>query len=177
MLPRRQSATHEDCFIERYGRLLKFAKHLSGSVAVGEDLVQDAFVNFTVMRPDLESIGNLDHYLFSTIRHLLLARVRRAPGRERSLVEFDSVVAGLTAVDEAARRAAFVALSAICHYTCFRKRTSRAGVVLILRFFHAYAPTEIARLLATSSRSVDDWIRLARREARFYRDDPGGWRS
>jgi len=38
-------------------------------------------------------------------------------------------------------------LRRVYQYACARKETSKAGSVLILRFFHGYYPSEIAKLL------------------------------
>jgi len=64
-------------------------------------------------------------------------------------------------------------LRQICTYACSRKETSRAGSVLILRFFHDYYPSEIAKVLCSSRHSVDEWQRLARRELKLYLTEPG----
>jgi len=67
-------------------------------------------------------------------------------------------------------------LHQICAYACFRKESSKAGSVLILRFFHNYFPTEIASVLNSSRNCVDQWQRLARREAKLFMNRPGGLR-
>src|SRR5262249_27046734 len=60
----------------------------------------------------------------------------------------------------------------ICTYACSRKETSRAGSVLILRFFHDYYPTEIAQVLRSSRHCVDQWQRLARSELKLFLTKP-----
>jgi hypothetical protein len=55
----------------------------------------------------------------------------------------------------------------ICDYACERKQTSRSASVLILRFFLAYFPSEIARILKTTRIPVDKYLHSARREARL----------
>src|SRR5678815_1435707 len=64
-------------------------------------------------------------------------------------------------------------LQQICAYACFRKESSRAGSVLILRFFLDYFPTEIASVLGSSRHCVDQWQRLASREVKLFMNDPG----
>ncbi len=44
--------------------------------------------------------------------------------------------------------------------------------MLLLRFFHGYYPVEIAQVLRSPRRAVDDWLRIARREARLYLENP-----
>lgn len=51
---------------------------LAGAEAdIADDLVQDAYVQFTVSSPDLDEIGNLDGYLYGIMRNLRLSQIRR----------------------------------------------------------------------------------------------------
>jgi hypothetical protein len=90
-----------------------------------------------------------------------------------SVADYDSCRLGWTAIEPPRRMQAFEELHQICAYACARKESSRAGSVLILRFFHDYFPTEIASILNSSRHCVDQWQRLARREAKLFIDDPG----
>jgi len=47
-----------------------------------------------------------------------------------------------------------------------------AASVLILRFFHGYYPSEIAKILRSSSRAVSLRLRIARREAKTSLSNP-----
>ena len=60
----------------------------------------------------------------------------------------------------------------VCEYVAERKETSKAGSVLILRFFHNYFPAEIASSLRTSRQAVEIWLLNARRESRLFLEDP-----
>jgi DNA-directed RNA polymerase specialized sigma24 family protein len=54
---------HEDVFLARYGRLRAWALRLTeGDAGRAEDLVHDAFVQFTFTRPDLGRVRNLDGF-------------------------------------------------------------------------------------------------------------------
>jgi DNA-directed RNA polymerase specialized sigma24 family protein len=77
---------------------------------------------------------------------------------------------------DAYRMQATEELHQICAYACFRKESSKAGSVLILRFFHNYFPTEIAGVMNSSRNCVDQWQRLARREAKLFMNQPRGLR-
>jgi DNA-directed RNA polymerase specialized sigma24 family protein len=71
-------ASHEDLFLERYERLLAFARQLRDVDAQrAEDIVHDAFVQFIVCRPPLDRIENLDGYLQRMARNLQLSEIRR----------------------------------------------------------------------------------------------------
>lgn len=168
-----RSASHEDVFVERYARLLVWAKQVTGGDRLAaEDLVHDAFVNFTLSQPDLSAIQNLDGYLFTTLRHLHLSNIRRGKrgaDLECPWFEFDSAGDALQAFDASRVRDG---LAAICEYACVRRHSSKAGSVLILRFFHGYQIAEVARILRVSTNAVDALLTTARREARSWIEDP-----
>jgi RNA polymerase sigma factor (sigma-70 family) len=168
--------SHEDIFIERYDRLMGWTLRLTQNQEKAEDLLHDAFIHFTLARPDLGSIQNLEGYLYAIVRNLHLSQIRRDARHsmtQLSLIDFDSAEMGLRSIDPRAESHTRDELRAICHYACIRKVTSKAGSVLILRFFHGYFPSEIARLLRSPRRAVDDWMRIARREVKLYRENPG----
>ena len=51
--------SHEDLFIERYDRLMSQCLHLTeGDQHQAQDLLHDAFIQFTLVRPNLEAIEN-----------------------------------------------------------------------------------------------------------------------
>jgi DNA-directed RNA polymerase specialized sigma24 family protein len=167
---------HEDLFLERYERLLVWALRLSGQDrGLARDLVHDAFIQFTFTRPDLRAIDNLDGYLYGVLRHLHLSYLRRATRhvfQPLSVIEYDSAAVSLRALDAAAQAQIHDALRQVCSYACARKRSSKAGGVLILRFFHGYYPSEIARIILASRQVVDERLRVARAEAKLYLENP-----
>jgi DNA-directed RNA polymerase specialized sigma24 family protein len=167
---------HEDLFLERYERLLVCALRLSGQDrGLARDLVHDAFIQFTFTRPDLGAIDNLDGYLYGVLRHLHLSYLRRATRhvfQPLSVIEYDSAAVGLRALDAAAQAQIHDALRHVCSYACARKQSSKAGGVLILRFFHGYYPSEIARIILASRQVVDERLRVARAEAKLYLENP-----
>ncbi len=166
-----------DCFVERYERLLGWALHLTDhDRAQAEDLLHDAFIQFTLAAPDLDEIRNLDNYLFGVLRVLRVSQLRRN-ARQRlqqlSIIEYDSAELGLRMLEPNAgpeeRFKIQDELRAVCRYACARKESSKAGSVLILRFFHGYYPSEIAAVLRVSRKVVDMRLQSARREARDRR--------
>jgi RNA polymerase sigma factor (sigma-70 family) len=168
--------SHEDVFVQRYERLLGQALHITDhSRSRAEDLVHDAFIQFTLSHPDLAAINDLDSYLFIVLRNMHLSQVRRASQvrfTPLSIVEYDSAAIGLRAIDAQSHMQIAEELHRICNYACIRKETSKAGSVLILRFFHGYYTTEIAQVMCAQRGAVDQWLRLARREVKAYLDDP-----
>jgi RNA polymerase sigma factor (sigma-70 family) len=174
--PWRISPSHEDLFAERYSRLLSWSLHLtSQDRELAEDLLHDAFIHFTFARPDINSIQNLDGYLYGMLRNLHLAQLRREAQRHLqrlSIVEYESAETGLRMIDPRDQIQVREELRQVCHYACERKEKAWTGSVLILRFFHNYYPSEIAQILRCSRASVDVRLGLARREAKTNLESP-----
>ncbi|HLA09665.1 MAG TPA: RNA polymerase sigma factor [Pyrinomonadaceae bacterium] len=171
-----QETTREQEFTKRYDRLLGWALRLTNHQrASAEDLVQDAFIQFTRGRTSLDAIENLDGYLYRMLRNMHLSRVNRCAQQVQNKTvsiaerELDLNSQGLELQQ---RLQAHEELCRICQYACIRKESSRAGSVLILRFFHEYSPIEIAEVLCCSRHCVDQWQRFARREVKLYLEDP-----
>ncbi|HYK20000.1 MAG TPA: sigma-70 family RNA polymerase sigma factor, partial [Pyrinomonadaceae bacterium] len=167
----------EQLFTERYQGLLAWALRLTHDREAAEDLVQDAFIQFVLGRSRLEEIENIDGYLRRMLRYMHCSRISRSTQHLHetalSLADYDSFRIGWTAVEPSRRVQASEELYQICSYACSRKESSKAGSVLILRFFHNYFPTEIASVLNSSRTSVDQWQRVARREAKLFMNRPG----
>jgi len=171
-----ENQTHEELFLERYDHLMKWALHMAGGDRqVAEDLLQEAFVQFTVSRPPLSGIKNAEAYIYGILRHLHLAYVRNAANQQWhqfSLLECDSAEIGLRKGNVLNDLQVRDELREICEFACFRKETSKAASVLILRFFHGYYPREIADVLNNSIQTVKVWLHTARAEAKTHLKDP-----
>jgi DNA-directed RNA polymerase specialized sigma24 family protein len=161
-------------FTERYDVLFAWALHLTKNKREeAEDLVHDAFVQFVMGRTRLEEIENIDGYLRRMLHYMSFSRTNRS---EQHLHESTLSIAdgefhrlGCTTIQPPRHMQALEELHQICAYACWRKESSRAGSVLILRFFHDYLPSEIAAVLNTTRHCADQWQRLARQEARNRR--------
>ncbi len=168
--------SHEDIFIQRYEWLLSWALKLTDQDREqAEDLLHDAYIQFTFTRPEIQAIQNVEAYLYGMLRFMRLSQIRRAnrsPVRPPSIVEYDSAELGLRAFDPQAQIQVQDELRRVCHYACQRKETSKAGSVLILRFFHGYYPNEIAQILKCTRPAISKWERIARLEARVFLDNP-----
>ena len=167
----------EQLFTERYESLLEWAMRLTNQQRdAAEDLVQDAYVQFVLGRTQLEEIENIDGYLRRMLRYMHVSRLSHSAQHLQeaalSVADYDSCRLGWTAIEPPRRMQAFEELHQICTYACSRKESSRAGSVLILRFFHEYFPTEIAAVLNSSRHNVDQWQGLARREVKLFMNDP-----
>ena len=173
--PWRVSPSHDEVFLERYGRLLGLSLKLTGhDRQLAEDLLHDAFVQFTLVRPDLESIRNIDGYLYGMLRNMHLSHLRasKSEGGGLRLVDYETIDLSLGTVTPMNHLTARDELRAVCRFACLRKDSSKSASVLILRFFHGYYPAEIALVIASPRKAVDDWIRIARREAKVWINDP-----
>src|SRR5262245_12056504 len=171
------SETREEIFTNRYTQLLAWALRLTHQHhAAAEDLVQDAFIQFTRARTSLNEIENVDGYLRRMLRNMNLSRLSRIAEQvqektisiaAQELLQLDSNNIGLQQHLQMQEQ-----LERICQYACTRKETSRAGSVLILRFFFEYTPIEIAQVLCCTRHCVDQWQRFARREVKLYLEEP-----
>ncbi|HEX9422019.1 MAG TPA: RNA polymerase sigma factor [Pyrinomonadaceae bacterium] len=168
--------SHDDLFMARYQRLAGWALRLTeGDHHAAEDLVHDAFIQFTLKQPNLAVIENLDDYLYVMLRNLHISQARRAsqtPTIQLAISDYDTAEIGLRLIDAQRQLQARDDLRSICGYVNQRKETSKAASVLILRFFHTYFPAEIASILRTSRQAVEIWLLNARRESRLYLEDP-----
>ncbi|MFN2532198.1 MAG: RNA polymerase sigma factor [Pyrinomonadaceae bacterium] len=177
----KKKSTHEKLFLDRYPELMSWAFQIAGyDRNRAEDLVHDAYIQWTLVRPDLQSIRNLDGYLYGMLRNMHCAELRRAfkaPGTSLTVVEYDSALLSLQqATDDLQIAHMQDRLRCVCDYACARKETSKAGSMLLLRFFHGYYPSEAARIAGIRRITVDSWLRFARNEAKVYLDDPAALR-
>jgi DNA-directed RNA polymerase specialized sigma24 family protein len=147
---------------------------LSGGVEEqAEDLVHDAFVHFSLQKPNLNTIESLDAYLYRVLRNLRISQARRAAAAQNSTVrlsDFDSAQVGLHAASGGDRARAEAELRAICDYACARRVESKTASTLILRFFHGYYPSEIMKVVRAPGQAVDKMLWIARREIRGHID-------
>lgn len=170
----------EELFVRRYDWLLGLALQLTGGDAArAEDLLHNAFIQFTLPRRDLPPVQNLDGYLYAMLRNVHVSQERQAATTQRltvSIADYDSAEITLRARDAQIQLRARDDLRAICRYACLRKETSKVGSILILRYFHDYFPSEVALIACCSRSDVDRFLWQARREAKSYLENPASLR-
>jgi RNA polymerase sigma factor (sigma-70 family) len=176
-LPGLSQQSREEAFTKRYPQLLAWALRLTNQHrALAEDLVQDAFIQFTRARTSLDDIENLNGYLRRMLRNMNLSRLSRTAEqmqeRTVSIAEQELLQLASDSTELQRHLQTREELHRICEYACKRKESSRAGSVLILRFFLEYSPIEIAQVLCCSRHCVDQWQRFARREIKLYLEHP-----
>lgn len=170
----------EEIFFEHYSRLLEWALQLTHRDRPdAEDLVQELYVRFARLDIIPEHIENAESYLFSVLRNLHYARMRRARKSaidDLSIVDYDSAQYGLRAVDRSGLLFVRSDLHRICDYLCSRKDTSRSASIFILRYFLGYFPNEVMKVAQSTRVAVDKAIQAVRREARLDLKRPGAIR-
>jgi len=161
------SGSAADFVCERYAEVFAWCLQITGDdVHEAEDLIHDAFILLSHSSVSLEDLRNIKGYIYTILRNLHRSRYER--GRRHvplPILDYDSARIGLSVVDSSHLVIVADQLRRICQFACERKETSRAGSVLILRFFHGYYPSEIAAILVSSRRSVEEYLRAIRQEA------------
>ena len=172
--------SQEAAFIKHYDWLLRWALQFTNHDRErAQDLIQQVFAQFAVAHTDLSAVEDISAYLYTTLRNTHLSEVRlasRSHCETRSIVEYSVADAALGASDPYALFQTQDQLRRVCEYACLRKQSSRAGSVLILRFFHGYHISEIAAVLGGTCQSVRQSLKVARNEARLYLENPGALR-
>ena len=169
--------TFEDVFFKHHTRLNEWAMQLTGGYRFdAEDLVQELYIRFAGVGPIGEHIENAEDYLFSALRNLHYARIRRARTSaidDLSIADYDSAERSLRASDRNGNLFIREELHRVCAYLCERKNTSRAASIFILRYFLGYFPYEVMKVVRSTRVAVDKAIQAARREARLDIERPG----
>jgi DNA-directed RNA polymerase specialized sigma24 family protein len=172
----REEKVKERVFLEHYSWLAVCALAIThGHRESAEDLLHDAFVQFTGKDTDLTSIGDLRSYLQGILRNLHLLQLRRAtrhPVQQLSLMDHDSAPVSLRTWASTEQLQSADLLTLACAFACHRKEASLAASVLILRYFHGFYPGEICLLLSAKKKLIYRWIERGRAEAKAYMDAP-----
>jgi DNA-directed RNA polymerase specialized sigma24 family protein len=175
------SSAHIDVFAERYDALIKAARSLTNNnQGQAMELVHDALIKFVHHSPDLNKINNLDGYLRTLISNLFKSQKRSMNVQsecELSIENYHSVESGLPEVAGRYCNPHLLlqiqdVLRVICEYACFRKEKLKVGSALILRFFHGYHTSEIAKIMRVTSSAVSHLLKIARFEVFLYLNNP-----
>ncbi len=166
---------HEEVFGAHYTRLVEYARSLCSNVTAAEELVHEAYVLFVTARPNLELIDRPDAYLAVIVKNVYLSEIRRAARFAHEpieILEYDTAELGLRHTHPLTNIETRETLVRLCRYALLRRTSSKAGSVLVLRYFLGYYPAEIALLARSATRAVDDLLVEARREARQHLEHP-----
>lgn len=152
----------------RYSELSRWGMVLTrGDAGKTEDIVQELCLYFTLTKPDLTTVVNLDGYLYTSLRHIYLSGLARS-SREAlhfvSIAEFDNFESALAADPSGDTLEKQNDLRCICNYTVWRKQSSKTASYFILHFFHGYARREIAELACLPLSAIYNKLKVARSE-------------
>jgi DNA-directed RNA polymerase specialized sigma24 family protein len=172
------SAMRTEQVLERYyGQLVKWGTLLTrGDEGKAQDLVHDFCLHFTVTKPDLSGITNLDGYLYKSLRHIYLSGLAQSSREALQFVnaaEFDSIQLALTPRQSSDPLQRQNDLRRICCYSVWRKAQTKGASYFILRYFHGYHHQEIADLACTNLAAIYSKFRRFRVEVRSYLVEPG----
>jgi DNA-directed RNA polymerase specialized sigma24 family protein len=160
-----------------YSQLLKWGAILTrGDAGVAQDIVHEFCLYFTLTKPDVSEIGNLDNYLYTCLRHVYLSTMNRSTRDALSLVsisEFDSIKLALSANRAGDLLQKQNDLRRICCFSVWRKAHTKSASYFILRFFHGYHYQEIADIGHHPLAAIYNHLKVARSEVRSYLQEPG----
>jgi DNA-directed RNA polymerase specialized sigma24 family protein len=162
---------------EYYSQLLKWAALLTrGDSGVAQDIVHDLCLHFTLVKPDLSQVANMDGYLYTCLRHIYLSglsRSAREAMRFVSVAEFDSIqfALGVTSAEGLMERQNDI--RRICSYMVWRKETSKSASYFILHFFHGYGRKEIAEIACLPIAAIYNKLKTSRTEVKSHLAESG----
>lgn len=166
--------SHEEAFCKHSQWLIRRALQLTkNDRSRAEDLVQEVFVQFVTAHTDLSSIQNVAAYLYAALHYTHISQLRVAARTQtQSLSILDENIADRHARDPVVLYQVQDELRLVCQYACERKQSSKAASVLILRFFHGYRTSEVAKVAGCTSQAIRQCLRFARNEARLFLENP-----
>jgi DNA-directed RNA polymerase specialized sigma24 family protein len=179
--PKRREATSpsqiEQLLATYYSQLLKWGAVLTrGDVAKTQDIVQEFCLYFTLTKPDLSEVANLDGYLYTCLRHIYLsdlARASREALRFVNIADFDSFDFAISVNQMGDPLQRQNDLRRICSYAAWRKEQSKIASYFILHFFHGYTRREIAALACLPIAAIYNKLKAARNEVKSHLDKSG----
>lgn len=170
--------TDVENLLERYySQLLKWGAVLTrGDHGLAQDIVHDLCLHFTLARPDVSQVGNLDGYLYACLRHIYLSGLARSIREAMHLVsvaDFDSIQFALGASSPDGLLQKQNDLRRICSYTVWRKDSSKSANYLILLFFHGYTRREVAEIACLPIAAIYNKLKIARTEVKSHLEGSG----
>jgi RNA polymerase sigma factor (sigma-70 family) len=165
--------SYEQTFEEDYVHLKKLALRVTNNdQELSQDLLHDLYLRLSQREPG-ERPENLMAYLFIALRNSYQSVIRKKR-LEENFASYDEEVFSNTLFDEKILNLHKIEdqLRAICRYACLRKETSISGSVVILRYFHGYYTSEVARIIRRSRNAVEARLVTARREINQYLNNP-----
>jgi DNA-directed RNA polymerase specialized sigma24 family protein len=173
----RTAAPPEQVLELYYGQLQKWGVILTrGDRGMAQEIVHDLCLYFTLVKPDLSHVENLDGYLYTSLRHMYLSALARS-SREAvqfvSIADFDSIQFALNpgTTDDLLERQN--ELRRICSYSVWRKDSSKSASYFILHFFQGYVRREIAEIACLPIAAIYNKLKVARDEVKSHLEASG----
>ncbi len=167
----------EDLLERYYSQLLKWGAVLTrGDRGLAQDIVHDLCLHFTLARPDLSQVANLDGYLYACLRHIYLSGLARSVREAMHMVsvaDFDSIQFALSSASPDSLLQKQNDLRRICRYTVWRKNSSKSASYLILLFFHGYSRREVAEIACLPIAAIYNKLKIARTEVKSNLEESG----
>jgi DNA-directed RNA polymerase specialized sigma24 family protein len=143
---------------------------------MAEEIVHDLCLYFTVVKPDLSQVANLDGYLYTCLRHIYLSSLARA-SREAlqtvNITDFDSIQFALSPRTTDGLLDQQNELRRICNYAVWRKSTSKSASYFLLLFFHGYTRREVAEIARLPIAAIYNKLKVAREELKAHLETSG----
>jgi DNA-directed RNA polymerase specialized sigma24 family protein len=167
----------DELLARRYAQFFKWGVILTrGDEGKAEEIVQELCLYFTLARPDLSNVSNVDGYLYTCLRHIYLSSLARSSREAQQFVSvaefdsFESALAGNRSGDLLERQND---LRRICGYTVWRKESSKTASYFIFHFFHGYSRREIAEVACIPMAAVYNKLKAARAEVKAHLEQSG----
>ena len=167
----------DELLTSRYAQLLKWGSVLTrGDAGKTQDIVQEFCLYFTLAKPDLSDVSNLDGYLYTCLRHIFLSSLARASREALHFVStadfesFDFALDGNRPGDLLQRQND---LRRICAYAVWRKQSSKSASYFILHFFHGYSRREIGGMARLPISAIYNKLKDARSEVKSHLESSG----
>ena len=167
-----QAGDIEQLLATKYSQLQRWGALLTrGDSGRAQELVQEFCLYFTLTKPDLTDVINLDGYLYTCLRNIYLSGLARASREALHLVsvaDYDSVDFALATNQTVDPLQKQNDLRRICGYAVWRKEQSKSASYFILHFFHGYARREIAELARLPISAIYNKLKSARDEVKSH---------
>lgn len=164
----------DQLFISRYASIFKWALHLAKyDVQHAQDLVQDAYVHFTLPTSDPNEIRDVDAYIYSILKHLNASSMKtflRYPMDPLSVIDYDYSLMSLHAAADRNEDVADVQnnLRIVCRYFCFRKQETKSASLILLRFVHSYSAEQLVNISGLTWNAIRQHLYVARTEVKAH---------
>jgi len=160
-----------------YSQLLRWGAVLTrGDAGMAREIVHDLCLHFTLAKPDLSQVINLDGYLYTCLRNIYLSAMARASREATQFInvaEYDSIQLVLNASPSDSLLQKQNDLRRICTFAVWRKQTSKSASYLILLFFHGYCRREVAEIACLPIAAIYNKLKIARDEVKSYLKNSG----